>query len=719
MAGFDPTNAEQVNKFKGELNDYFQSTGHPTALALDGKIDDATKTAWKTFKSEAFTDGMISIGYLRDTLKLNDDGLKALGITDPTDPSKFDRQNPPPAAVEALNTYLQLPSGTAYKSAAFQDAVKTDKRAHWINDSFNPGALAQLDHLNAYFKAKTFAFDKPLDKDAVVNAIFEVDHEGWEKDLKDWTKKNEADPTTAGPKPDRAEPVKNTYANLSGEQALMSYASSGTMTEIPAAGTRGQLSPKQAKLFGAALLRVEKDQEGPTAITKRPDVTVIGMDGKGYPLEPKELTAYLQKASVELKGAAATDPSTYALKPVDVWVREKNIGLTGAGQTDPSKTIENGTEKILIETSPGQSRCVGNGIITKGMDGYYGGIYDVTTGDGDKLDVYLTKDIYNSIVNDKKPYDGHVFVMQQMKKEKGVIGVDELKVGYAKDANEFRDVQKSTWDLDDPKYGADNIKGFNTNQGPYLELTQEQYKDLKAEIKKKPDITLQEFIDIEKVKFPDLKATTFPPIPVPESKESEKKPAATEKTTADFPARDDDALIDYALGKSTDKDHNKLIRGNHRWQKEALGNVKDLNILLQKSLNTYVPAVDRIKEDGQFGKGTFDRVEEYQEVNHLKKDGIVGIETMTALQADEVTGLLGALVLDKTLTTADKTELNKELKDVQTLVSSGQPITDAAKAQVNNMLDELKKYKLDDADQILGQTIKDIRAHVPGKSAGK
>lgn len=336
----------------------------------------------------------------------------------------------------------------------------------------------------------TFSFDAPLDKEALVESIINVQ-------VKTWDKKNKENPGSAGAKPDGTA-IKATYANMTAEQALLSFATDGKAMEIPREnsvgyGSHNPLTSDQAKKLGAALLQLEKDTEGKLG-AKRPDVTITGTDGHEYRLEPKELAAYLQSVT----GALGYDDSsslTYTLKPVDVWVKENNIGLTGSGTE-----FQNGDEKILIETSNGQRRCVGNGIVTKPLQGYYGGVSGTTMGDGDKMDIYLTPKIHDAIVTAKSPYDGPVFVMQQM--EKGKIA--ELKVGYAANVTEFRDMQASTWDKPE-----DFVKN---NQGQYAQLTQAQYKDLKAAIAVKPAITLEEFIDQEKNK--DIEIPKVEPTPL-------------------------------------------------------------------------------------------------------------------------------------------------------------------------------------------------------------
>ena len=372
----------------------------------------------------------------------------------------------------------------------------------------------------------TFSFDAPLDKEALVGSIIKIQ-------LKTWEKKDKEKLGSAGAKPDEAT-IKATYASMTAEQTLLSFATDGEKKEIPSGdniqlGSLNQLTKDQAKKLGAVLLQLEKDTEDKPG-AKRPDVTITGADGKKYPLEPKELAAYLQSVK-DLPGYTTDDPWTHVLKPVNEWVKEKNIGLTGSGTE-----FQNGDEKILIETSRGQSRCVGNGIVTKPLKGYYGGVFDTAMGDGDKMDIYLTSKIYDDIATTKKPYDGPVFVMQQMDKGK----IDELKVGFAANVTEFRDMQASTWDK--PEDFVTN------NQGQYVQLTQAQYKDLKAAIAAKPAITLLEFIEQEKAKgvaIPNVEATVLPstqPVQTPVVDDPNRNPAVLTTPTppTDVPPTADD-----------------------------------------------------------------------------------------------------------------------------------------------------------------------------------
>ncbi len=149
-AGFDPNNADQVRTLQEKLNIRFGDTR--PALELTGVLDDATKAAMKQFKSDDFTDGKISVGYVKDSLSAED--FKRLNLTDP---SKFNRNNPPEDVVKAMNQHLGLPEGTGYNSPEFQNAVIANKREKWIDASVNAGALTVLDQKVAEIKARAAA----------------------------------------------------------------------------------------------------------------------------------------------------------------------------------------------------------------------------------------------------------------------------------------------------------------------------------------------------------------------------------------------------------------------------------------------------------------------------------------------------------------------------------------------------------------------------------
>ena len=307
-----------------------------------------------------------------------------------------------------------------------------------------------------------FTFNETLQKDDVVKAIYNIDHNAWKK-------KEEAAKGSGG-----AEPQLGSYTatyketnEQDGQKVLALYAPQ-LAADKPIAE-----HAEQGKKLANVLLQIEKDSNG----ANRPDVHVKGgRDFADHTLEPKELGAYLTT------GLKTVDGKT-TLQPVDEWVTENKIGLT---ESASFQTKMNGEEKLAFETLPGERRVVSAGgdfIITKPSQGYYGEVTGVTTGDHDALDIYVSPDIHDNIT-ETSPYKGDVYVMQQMKNGKP----DELKVGYAKDENEFRDMQTSTWS------DKEKFKGI---EGTYVKLTHEQYEELKAEIRdnKNPNLTLDEFID--------------------------------------------------------------------------------------------------------------------------------------------------------------------------------------------------------------------------------
>ena len=318
--------------------------------------------------------------------------------------------------------------------------------------------------------APAFTLNKPLEKDDVVKAIYNINHKAWEK---------------GGKQGD--EPQLDTYMNryqksfndpsktLSAEAALLTYATfeAGKTTAREAIpGAADPLTADQGKKLATVLLQIEKDSKG----ANRPDVTVNAEDGTPYVLEPKELGAYLQTGLKEKDGKTT-------LQPVDTWRRENNIGLTESAKY---QLLNNGGEKLAFETNPGEKRVVSAGgqfIITPPSSGYYGEVSGVTAGDHDALDIYVSPDIHKQI-KDGTPYKGDVFVMQQMKDGKP----DELKIGYAKDQAEFTAMQSSTW--------SDSTK-FKTIEGKYEKLTHAQYEELKTAVQAQPDLTLEKFMQTQ------------------------------------------------------------------------------------------------------------------------------------------------------------------------------------------------------------------------------
>ncbi len=147
---------EEIKALQEKLNKYFSLTGRETSIEVNGLFDEKTKAACKQFKSEAFVDGKISAGYLKDS------GIDLVALS--IDSKNFDRNNPPLAAVKAINQKLGLPLETAYDSQQFQDAVKADKRLHWVDDKMSPSVMQVLDKtVDALEKARN-SVDKSLQK---------------------------------------------------------------------------------------------------------------------------------------------------------------------------------------------------------------------------------------------------------------------------------------------------------------------------------------------------------------------------------------------------------------------------------------------------------------------------------------------------------------------------------------------------------------------------
>lgn len=138
-----PTEAH-IKALQATLNTFAELGGKPPApLEPTGKMDDATRAAWKNFKSAEFTDGQLSIGYMKDRGWIDDAWLDSKKID--KDPRNFDRNNPPAAMVALAKEKLGIPAEAGLADDAFVQAVKKDKREHWIDDRLNAGALKSLD----------------------------------------------------------------------------------------------------------------------------------------------------------------------------------------------------------------------------------------------------------------------------------------------------------------------------------------------------------------------------------------------------------------------------------------------------------------------------------------------------------------------------------------------------------------------------------------------
>ncbi len=302
-----------------------------------------------------------------------------------------------------------------------------------------------------------FTFHTPVSEQDSLQALLDVETKNWSKEA--------AAAKQSGAAFDKAKPeldaLKTAYrgdGEFSAEDLFLRYATQNH-ADTP-------LKENDAKRLGAALLQLEKNLEARHQL--HPELSVKGSDGKEYPLEPKELSGWLQ--------ASASDGKTPGIA-VEKWVADHNISLTGMAHP-----IMNGSEKILIETAAGQRRVVGNGILAEPMGGHYGGIDGVKVGDGDLLDVYISTSVHDGMTQGK-PYKGAVFVMQQMDKGKN----DELKIGYAKNVDEFQSIMTSSWK------NPDDFKKLN--EGKYIEIDHAQYEQLKSALKEKPTLTLDEFVE--------------------------------------------------------------------------------------------------------------------------------------------------------------------------------------------------------------------------------
>jgi hypothetical protein len=281
--------------------------------------------------------------------------------------------------------------------------------------------------------------------------------------------------------------LRNAYSQMaSATEIMMHYATNTKSTTLPTQGGVPLTLPEAQKL-GAILLHTEKAREKATGTeVKRPEAVLIGSDDRRYTLEAKELSAYLQTAN-----------KNGTLQSVDAWAKEKGIAFTNHGKEYSNGRVGgflNFGETLYIETPEGQRRTFGNGGITEPLQGgHYGAIEGLKVGDKDDLDIYVSDKIFEQIAAGNK-YEGRVFVMQQMSGGKP----DELKIGFAETRDEFRRMQASTWNPQ-TDFGK-------RNEGAYVELTYEQWKVLKEDIAKKPDLTLEQFV----AAHPEMRLTVTP-----------------------------------------------------------------------------------------------------------------------------------------------------------------------------------------------------------------
>lgn len=333
---------------------------------------------------------------------------------------------------------------------------------------------------------KLFTLDAGITSEQMARAIVAVEMERWQNG-----EKTRAPNQPPEREPD-AEAMLTAYRKMKPADALIAYGTQGKVPAMPDAGFVP--SEKEAKAIGAVLLQVEKAGKGKL----HPTMKAKGSDGKDYKLEPKELSAWLlERAKFNM------------VVPVDEWRKKHRIGLTGHGTS-----LHNCDEELYFEVHDGQSRVVDVtdkdtgydiGIVTKPMFGYYGGVKDTKVGtDGDLLDIWVSPDIEAQIRGDKDqgiapvPYTkGPVFIMEQVKTAAdGTKTPDELKIGFAADVDEFRDMMTSTW--------SDPSKFRERNEGRYVELTYAQYKQLKKELAKDPNLTLDKFVQKTGLRMEDI-----------------------------------------------------------------------------------------------------------------------------------------------------------------------------------------------------------------------
>jgi hypothetical protein len=359
-----------------------------------------------------------------------------------------------------------------------------------------------ITHFSRHHMTDIFIFES-VPKEEVLKAIYDVE-------LKNW-KKSGASPDT---EPQRDVIEQRLAASSNIEETLTNYATDGARTKLTTKDkllADPPLTEAQAIKFSAAFLQLEKNNEASDHL--HPLVTVYS--DYQYHIEPKELSALMQ--------ASGRAGHHISLKQ---WMEENNVGLTAHGDT-----IQNGNEQLYIETRDGQRRTVSNGVITTPIAGYYGAVKDeaLRVADGDYLDIYLSKDAYNTIAA-SSAYGGNILVMQMLDGGKP----EELKVGYVKSPEEFKTVITSTFAKPEDfeaKY-----------EGKYVEISPEQYGRFKAAVDAKPNLTLEEFAQTE-----GIQTKTFPSL-------SEMKAAQEQKSLPVEPGKEQvKANPDMTIGGAPEK----------------------------------------------------------------------------------------------------------------------------------------------------------------------
>ena len=195
-------------------------------------------------------------------------------------------------------------------------------------------------------------------------------------------------------------------------------------------------------------------------------------------------------------------------------------------------------------------------------------------------------------------------------------------------------------------------------------------------------------------------APTAPAVPV----------TATAAQPPSMRAREDDALLDYVLGKESGQ------RGLMWYQMQTLSAdkralfeplIRDLQEGLQRSDTYKTPP----EPNGKFGRKTEDAVKALQRAYALQQDGVVGIRTITALQVEEALQLVSECKKDNKFSAEERTEIKKELDDIARAAAvMGGKLPEGIRAKIDVLLSALESAKVTEADQVLQQQITALRA---------
>ena len=206
---------------------------------------------------------------------------------------------------------------------------------------------------------------------------------------------------------------------------------------------------------------------------------------------------------------------------------------------------------------------------------------------------------------------------------------------------------------------------------------------------------------------PQEPATATPARPAPTSAA---KPVAAEPAPA-MRAREDEALLDYILGKDGEK--GKLLWYQAQTVDRGLeARIKDMQESLVRAGN-YAPPPE---PNGKFGRKTEDAVRAIQQEFNIKQDGILGVRTVMALQVKEAENLVEALQKDG-LTNAEKQEITKELADITRVAGAlGDKVPAEVRKRIDGLVASLEASGVKETDAALQQQLASLRSVTESKN---